>query len=201
VMTSSVPQEGKSTVAANLAITLALGGSRVLLVDADLRRPSQHTQFSVPQAPGLAEVIGTTVSAGDAIQPTSVPGLSLLTAGDTSVNPGSLFLKETTDLFLKDITGSYDQVIIDSAPVMATDDTANLAPKVDGVLFVVRGAFTSARVAQEALAMLRQRRIRILGLVFNRSSNSMGEPYYYGYRSDRGGEKRNGASMQPQFGV
>jgi len=199
VVTSSVPQEGKSTVAANLAITLALGGSRVLLIDADLRRPTQHSLFGVAQAPGLAEVIVTTTSASEAIQPTAVPGLSLLTAGDTSINPGSLFLKETTDLFLKDVMESYDQVIIDSAPVMATDDTANLAPKVDGVLFVVRGAFTSARVAQEALSMLRQRRIRILGLVFNRSSNSMSEPYYYGYRPDRGGEKRNGASLRPQF--
>jgi len=199
VVTSSVPQEGKSTVAANLAITLALGGSRVLLIDADLRRPTQHKLFGVAQAPGMAEVIGTTVAAREAIQPTSIPGLSLLTAGDTSLNPGSLFLKETTDLFLKEAMENHDLVIIDSAPVMATDDTANLAPKVDGVLFVVRGAFTSARVAQEALSMLRQRRIRILGLVFNRSSSSMSEPYYYGYRPDRGGEKRNGASLRPQF--
>ncbi len=200
VVTSSVPQEGKSTVAANLAITMALGGARVLLIDADLRRPTQHTLFSVSQTPGLAEVISTTTSASEAIQPTWVQGLSLLTAGDTSLNPGSLFLKETTDLFLKDVLGSYDIILIDSAPVMATDDTANLAPKVDGVLFVVRGAFTSARVAQEALSMLRQRRIRILGLVFNRSRNTMTESYYYGSPADRGAEKQNGASLRPRFG-
>jgi polysaccharide biosynthesis transport protein len=198
VVTSSVPQEGKSTVAANFAITLALGGSRVLLIDADLRRAAQHKQFGLPRIPGLAEVISTTVPTVTAVQPTSIPGLSVLTSGETSSgNPGALFLKETTDVFLKDVARRHDFVIIDSAPVLATDDTANLAPKVDGVIFVVRGGFTSARVAQEALSMLRQRKSRILGLVFNRSTSTIGEAYYYGtYHQENEAATSSGTSFR-----
>jgi succinoglycan biosynthesis transport protein ExoP len=181
VVTSAVPTEGKSTVSSNLALTLALSGSRVLLIDADLRRAGLDQIFEVPNDLGFADVLEQRASASDLIQPTNTPNLWLLPAGSATMNPGELFLAPSCDIFLAKIRSQYDYIIFDSAPVLATDDTANLAPKINAVLFVVRADYTSARNAREALQQLRQRQATILGLVFNRSIATRTGGYYYRY--------------------
>jgi capsular exopolysaccharide synthesis family protein len=183
LVTSAVPVEGKSTVSSNLALTLALSGSRVLLIDADLRRAGLDKIFDVPNDLGFADVLEQRASASDLIHATKTPNLWLLPAGSATMNPGELFLAPSCDIFLAKIRSQYDYIIFDSAPVLATDDTANLAPKISAVIFVVRADYTSARNAREALQQLRQRQATILGLVFNRSIATRTGGYYYRYNN------------------
>jgi capsular exopolysaccharide synthesis family protein len=180
LVTSSSPQEGKSTVALYLAVTLAKAGSRVLLVDADMRRAKLHRYFSVASGPGLAEILNKEPLANEPVVPTTVSNLDFLPAGAPSMEPGELVLPPQFGTFLERVSAKYDHVILDSPPVLAADDAAALAPRVDGVVFVVRAACTSARIVREALDALRQRRARVLGLIFNRAVSSAFQ--YHPYR-------------------
>ena len=167
LVTSSVPNEGKSLTAANLAITMASTGSRVLLVDADLRKGALHERFQVPAKPGLTEVLSQGLNWEEVVQATKTPNLFLLPQGAFAPNASELFISGVTKSFLQDAAAKYDYVVLDTVPVMAADDVTSLAPQVDGVLFVIRAEFTSARVARAALDSLYQRQARVLGLVFN----------------------------------
>ena len=179
IITSSVPEEGKSTVALYLAATLARGNSRVLLVDGDMRRGTLHTFFGAAGNPGLAEVLDDEIPFAEAMVPSGLENLALLPAGEANRNPGELVLSSAWPGFLAEIKPQFDFVLVDTPPVLAADDAASLAPTVDGVLFVVRGLFTSARMAREALDALRQRQVRVLGLIFNRAVSSPCEQHYY----------------------
>lgn len=200
LVTSSVPNDGKSLTSANLAITLAGAGARVLLVDADLRKGSLHHRFGLAKGvPGLSEALtpefSTAVNTGAtaarrpatqsscdwaaAVQTTRVANLFLLPRGDTTHQSSELFLNQRTVRFLQQACSGYDFVILDSAPVMAADDVTSLAPHVDGVIFVVRAEHTSARVARAALELLYLRHVRILGLVFNAVRPTSADYYYY----------------------
>jgi capsular exopolysaccharide synthesis family protein len=182
LVTSSVPNEGKSLTAANLAITMASTGSRVLLVDADSRKGALHARFEVPPVPGLSEVLGQGFKWAEAVQPTKYPNLFLLPQGSFAPHASELFVSEVTKRFLQDAATKYDYVILDSVPVMAADDVTSLAPHVDGVLFLIRAEFTSARVARAALYALYQRQARVLGLIFNSARPSFEDYYYYQYK-------------------
>jgi len=178
IVASSVPEEGKSTVALYLAATLARANSRVLLIDADLRRATLHKFFETASSPGLAEILNEQISFAEAMVPTGLENLALLPAGEANRNPGELVLSPGWPGLLSEAKPQFDYILVDTPPVLATDDAATLAPKVDGVLFVVRGSFTSARMARGALDILRQRHVRVLGLIFNRTVSS---PYEHGY--------------------
>jgi polysaccharide biosynthesis transport protein len=182
VVTSSVPNEGKSMTSSNLSITLASTGSRVLLVDADARKGALHTRFGVPAIPGLTEVLQHGLNWEEAVQTTKFPNLSLLPQGTFAPNASELFISDVTKEFLRNAAAKYDYVIVDTVPVMAADDVTSLAPHVDGVLFVIRAEFTSARVARAALYALYQRQARVLGLIFNAARPSFEDYYYYRYK-------------------
>jgi capsular exopolysaccharide synthesis family protein len=179
MVASSVPEEGKSTVALYLAATMAMGNSRVLLIDADMRQGTLHEFFGVASGPGLAEMLNREISSANAIVQTGFDNLALLPAGEAKRNPGELVLSSDWSRFLTEARQQFDYIIIDTPPVLATGDAATLAPNVEGVLFVVRGSFTSARMARRALDLLRQRHVRVLGLIFNRSVPSPYEHHYY----------------------
>jgi capsular exopolysaccharide synthesis family protein len=182
LVTSAVPGDGKSMTASNLAITIAHSGSRVLLIDADLRKGLLHRSFNLTSTPGLTEVLTGQAELAQIIQPTSTPNLSLLPRGNTSRNPGEMFLNQTTVSLLKRLASQFDYVIVDTAPVMAADDVASLSPNVEGVVFVIRAACTSARVARAALDVLYQREVEVLGLVFNAVESNASDYYYYRYK-------------------
>ena len=182
IVTSAVPGDGKSVTIANLAITMAQAGSRVLLVDADLRKGLLHRLFNVEASSGLHEVLSGKVNWMQAVAATSVPNLFLLPRGSLSRDPGELFLNQLADRFLQESGSQYDYVLLDSAPVMAADDVTSLAPRVEGLIFVIRAGCTSARVAHSALELLYQRKVDVLGLIFNGLEARAAEYYYYRYK-------------------
>ena len=179
LVTSSVPGDGKSLTATNLAITLAMGGSRVLLVDADLRKGNLHNRLNVQNNGGFSGVFLQGENWRQAVKETEVKNLSLLPRGATTQRSSEFFIGPDMEKFLKEANQEYDYVLIDTAPVMAADDVTSLAPRVDGVIFVVRAEHTSSRVAHAALNMLYQRKANVLGLVFNSVHVRTGDYYYY----------------------
>lgn len=183
IITSSIPEEGKSSVSANLARTMAFAGSRVLLVDGDQRRCSLNEKLQMPMEPGFSDVLTKKMKLEDVALQTEVPNLWFLPRGTAIKNPGELFIGSPANDFLRDVYDKYDFILIDTPPVLAADDTTSLAPKVDGVLFVLRGEFTSARLARQSLELLYNRHTRVLGLVYNRANLFLPEYSYYKYAS------------------
>ena len=182
VVTSAIPGDGKSLTTANLAITLALAGSRVLLVDADLRRGTVHKYLNLQPTPGLTEILSAGTAWTTTVQATATPNLSVVPRGNPTHNPSEMFLSNKFLALLQEFSAQYDYVILDTAPVMAADDVTTLAPHVEGVIFVVRASYTSARVARAALDLLYQRDVDVLGLVFNCVNPNTSEYYYYKYK-------------------
>jgi polysaccharide biosynthesis transport protein len=181
LVTSAVPNEGKSTVSANLAITMALSGARTLLIDADLRRGALRETFGISSRIGFAEVLKQEVNWQEVVVPTAYPGLFLLTRGKSLSQPSEHLLRDSTDSLLREIYQYYDYVIIDSSPVLAADDTTSLAPKIDATLFVVRLAYTSARLVRKGLELLYGRQVNVPGVILNFVDTSLPEYYYYQY--------------------
>jgi capsular exopolysaccharide synthesis family protein len=181
LVTSAVPNEGKSTIATNLTRAMALGGSKVLLIDGDLRKGHIHDRLAVPSKPGLHELLRRQVELEAVIQKTDLPNLFFLARGKVCRNPGDLFLQPLFDELLAQLREQYDYVVLDCSPVFAADDSSTLAPKVDGTLFVVRSQFTHARAVREALELLFQRQARVLGLILNRADSTAGNYYAYKY--------------------
>jgi len=184
LVTSAVPNDGKSVTAANLAITLAMGGARVLLVDADLRKGTLHSRFNIQADTGLSEALSQNADWRPAVKETGMVNLRLLPRGKTTQNSSELFIGPVMEKFLQEANKEYDCVLIDTAPVMAADDVTSLAPRVNGVIFVIRAEHTSARVARAALDRLYQRKARVLGLVFNSVHARAGDYYYYSRYKD-----------------
>jgi polysaccharide biosynthesis transport protein len=181
LLTSAIPNEGKSLTAANLAITLARAGSRVLLVDADLRKGALHRRFDTARDVGLSEVLTQGLKWLDAVVSTPVDNLFLLPRGGATVHSSELFLGPAMDAFLTEAESKFDFVLLDTVPVMAADDVTSLAPRVGAVVFVIRAEHTSARVARAALESLYQRQVDVLGLIFN-AVPAFSVDYYYYYK-------------------
>ena len=183
LVTSAVPNEGKTTVTSNLAITLALGGSRVLLADCDLRRGGVSELFKLPTSPGLTEVLRGSLHWRDAVQETSTSNLHLLARGEVFDQTSEMLLSKKAEEVLREMSAEYDYVVFDSAPVLVADDTGSFAPKLDTVLFVVRMSSTIARLSSKALDSLYERQVNVGGVILNRASTSLKEYTYYNYAS------------------
>jgi polysaccharide biosynthesis transport protein len=182
LITSAIPNEGKSSFSSNLAITMALAGSRVLLIDADLRRGRLHEAFQVSNTGGLSEVLSHQIPWQNSIVRPANYALDIIPRGTTPPNPGELFLSPSTTGLFAELRDAYDYLVVDSAPILATDDTASLAPCLDGTLFITRTSYTSARLSRNALDLLYQRQIHVLGLIMNFVDTNLPEYYYYQYK-------------------
>ncbi|MDQ6861084.1 MAG: polysaccharide biosynthesis tyrosine autokinase [Verrucomicrobiota bacterium] len=181
LITSAVPNEGKSTISANLAITLALSGAKTLLIDGDLRRGAQREAFDISSRIGFAEVLKGEVHWQEVVVPTATENLFLLPRGKTLTQPSEHLLRESTDRFLQEIYHQYDYIVIDSSPVLAADDTTSVAPKIDATLMVCRLGYTSARLTKKALELLYNRQVNVPGVILNYVDTSLPEYYYYQY--------------------
>jgi capsular exopolysaccharide synthesis family protein len=181
LVTSSVPNEGKSTISSNLAITMALSGARTLLIDGDLRRGALREAFGVSSKIGFSEVLKQEVNWQEVVVPTNFANLFLLPRGKTLGQPSEHLLRDSTDALLADIYNQFDYIIIDSSPVLAADDSTSLAPKIDATLFIVRLSYTSARLVRKSLELLYNRQVNVPGVILNYVDTSLPEYYYYQY--------------------
>ncbi len=187
MVTSAGPQEGKSIMVANLAVVLAQSGKRVVLVDADLRRPSQHHIFDLENHVGLSTVLEVeNANLADILQATNVIGLSILPSGPLPDNPAEL-LGSRRMMDLIELLSEYaDVVVFDSPPVMAVADATILAARVDGTLLVVDSGRTRRGLFQRTKEALVANGARLLGVAMNRFSSLDGAYYQYYYSSDDG---------------
>jgi capsular exopolysaccharide synthesis family protein len=180
VITSALPNEGKTTISANLAITMAFSGAKTLVIDADMRRGKLSHLFGVTEGNGLSSILMGIVPWKEAIHQTTVDNLSLISCGPPLKHPAEHLLGRVADQFLKEIYAQYDYVIFDSPPVTLLDDTLSLAPKVDGTMVVVRFGVSSVRTTRRTLELLGQRQTNVLGLICNDVHLAESE-YNYGY--------------------
>lgn len=167
LVTSTNPEEGKSTTLANLAITIAQTGSKVLIVDCDLRRPSIHTIFGIKNTVGLTSAMVDMSSAALPTQDVGIPNLSVLTAGPLPPNPSELLGSQRMQELMIRLKESADYVLFDSPPVIAVTDAAVLASKLDGVLLVINAGHTKREMAKKAKAALDKVNANIVGVVLN----------------------------------
>lgn len=180
VVTSAGPEEGKSTTLANLAVTLAQAEKKVILVDCDLRRPSQHEIFEVGNSLGLTSmVVDEEAFKNPPLQETPVPNLKLLPSGPLPPNPSELLGSRRMEEIIATLREKADLVLFDAPPIIAVTDAAVLASKVDGVLLVIRAGTTKRDHAQQAKALLEKVNARLVGAVLNNVRMDISLHRYY----------------------
>ncbi len=180
VVTSSAPSEGKSTVLINLAITIAQSGKKVLVIDCDLRRPTVHKKLGLPNAEGLTNLlIQDKESFDEVVLTTKVPNLSALTSGPTPPNPAELLGTKRMKSIIRQLTGSFDMVLIDAPPVIAVTDAQILATIAEGTLIVTSYGATEKFGLVKTKELLDKVGAKVLGVVINKVPEKS-EHYYYG---------------------
>jgi succinoglycan biosynthesis transport protein ExoP len=182
IVTSAQPLEGKTTTAANIAMALAYGGSRVLLIDADMRRPGLHRPLRLTNERGLSQVLTGQARVRDVIQRTVDPNLLAITAGRSPLNPSELLSSERMKTLLTNLAhGPFNWIIIDTPPVLAVTDAVILAPLVSGVTFVVGAEMTRRRLAERAIETVMQAHPRYAAVVLNKVNFAKNKYYYSRY--------------------
>ena len=182
LVTSAQPLEGKTTTAANIGMALAYGGARVLLIDADMRRPGLHRPLRLTNERGLSQVLIGQARVRDVIQRTVDPNLLAITAGRTPPNPSELLASERMKTLLTNLShGPFDWIVIDTPPVLAVTDAVILAPAVSGVTFVVGAEMTRRRLAERAVDTVMQTHPRFAAVVLNKVDFARNKYYYSRY--------------------
>ncbi len=178
-VTSSGPQEGKSTTASNLAITLAQSGKRTLLLDADLRRPVLHKIFSLERQQGLTDELAGNAAFEEVVRATEVENLSIVTSGSLPPNPSELLGSEAMARFLERAMTEFDQVVVDTPPVLAVTDALVLSAVLDGVVIIIESGETLEQIARRTKTLVEKAANRFLGVVLN-NIDITGGGYGYG---------------------
>lgn len=180
-VTSAIPSEGKSTVSANLAVALSFSHSKVLLIDADLRRGRLDKLFSLDFEPGLTDILEGRRELEEVVQKSSYDNLDFISIGGHPDHPAELLMGDKMGELIKHARQRYDFIVFDTAPILATDDTTSFAPFIDAVLFTVRCSYTRLRQIKPAMARLKERGTNVDGIILNYVDTAQPGYYYYRY--------------------
>ena len=178
-VSSPLNGEGKSTISSNLAVVFSQQGKKILIVDADLRRPIQHHIFKLSNTVGLSNVINKQTDLMTAIQETDIDGLFVLTSGGQPPNPSELLSSEAIDQFLADVYKLFDMVIFDTPPILAVTDAQLMANNTDASILVIESGSTDIKSATQAIELLSSAKGRFLGTVLNKKTFNKQENHYY----------------------
>jgi capsular exopolysaccharide synthesis family protein len=185
-VTSSRPGEGKSTVACNMAITFAENGKKVLLVDTDLRRPTVHKKFRLPNSLGIVNVIMNMEMISEVIHHDVTEGLDIITSGVIPPNPSELLGSKKFQRFLDEMKDQYDTIILDSPPLLAVTDAQVLTTLSDGTVVVAQHGVTKKDEIMQAKSLLEKVKGNILGVVLSQiPEEDNGYYYYYSYEDKK----------------
>lgn len=194
VITSSGPNEGKSTTACNLAVVMAQAGSKTILIDCDQRKPSIHKVFGLSNKCGLSNILADEVELKDAVYKTQVDNLEILCSGTRPPNPAEILSSEKMKGFLQGLKERYDSIIIDTPPIVAVTDAQLLSTYVDGCVLVIASGQTDRGAVIKAKGLLDKVGAKILGIVLNKVDTSnkgyYGARYYNYYSEDDEPKKR-----------
>jgi len=179
MITSAGPREGKSTTVANLAVSMAQTGKSVLVVDADLRNPSQHKLFGLDNREGLSAALLKDHDYQTYIRETAVPGVMVLTGGPMPPNPAELVGSKRMKCLIEEASEQFDIVLIDTPPIIAVTDAAIIAQEVDGVILVLASGEVNKEYALKAKELLDKVGAKILGAVLNKVDMKTSEYYNY----------------------
>ncbi|WP_419959432.1 CpsD/CapB family tyrosine-protein kinase [Psychrobacillus sp. BM2] len=184
LFTSSSIGEGKSTIASNIAISFAQDGKKILLVDADLRKPTIHYTFNKPVSPGLTNLLMSNWGLSDILKDSGVIGLDLITCGPMPSNPAELLGSSSLDKFLKETISLYDLVIFDAPPLLSVADAQILSAKCDGTILVIGSGTTEKRNLYKVKEVLEASNAHVLGLILNYFKLEK-DHYYYEYYGEK----------------
>lgn len=194
IVTSAEPGEGKSTIITNLGVVMAQSGKKVILADCDLRRPSIHTNFGLPNRNGMSTLFAESADVLESTQqPTQVKDLTVVTSGSLPPNPSELIGSQKMQTILEAMRQSSDVILLDVPPVLTVSDTTTLAPSLDGVILVVRTGKTRASAFKQTIEQLHQVNARVLGIVLNglvKRGKLYGYQNYTAYQSYYGNHEK-----------
>ena len=188
VVTSANPGEGKTTVAGNLALVLAQGESKVLLVDCDMRRPSIHKTFKISNTYGISDLLVGNKKL-ESVANKYNDNLSIVPAGKIPPNPAEMLASKAMTAFLEEMKNYFDYIVLDTPPLQAVTDAQVLSTKVDGSLIVVRAGVTKKDAVHNAVSITKKVKGNIIGTVLNVAETKNDKYYYYGDESSRTGRR------------
>lgn len=183
LVTSAGPGEGKSTTVANLGVTMAMAGTRTLLVDSDLRRPALHKLFNLPNTSGLTTVLADKTTVQESIASTRLPDLFVLPSGPLPPNPAEILSSRRMMEFAEAAKARYDLVLFDSPPIISLSDSLILSSCVEAVILVVKSGQYPYELIRQAKAQLEGVKANVLGILLN-SVDFKRDGYYYRYYYD-----------------
>lgn len=179
VVTSPEPSDGKSTTAANLAVVLAQQGKQVLLIDADLRKPSVHYTFNVSNIHGLTSVLTKKINLEQAFYKSTIPNLDVLTSGPIPPNPSELLDSNAMEMMIEQLKGMFEYIVFDTPPILIAIDSQIMANKCDGVIMIVASGKTHKDIGVKAKDRLHQANAHVLGVVVNGIESTNNRYRYY----------------------
>jgi capsular exopolysaccharide synthesis family protein len=186
MVTSAGPGEGKSTTITNLAVVNAQSDTKVVIIDADLRKPTAHHTFRLSNRWGLTSVLSGQAKLEDVIQESHIPNLYVITAGAIPPNPSEMLSSKRMTAVLDELKNMFGMIFIDTPPALAVTDAQIVATKTDGVIMVIDSGKVKREMAMKAKANLDHVKARILGVILNNMDRKNAESYYYYYYGSDG---------------